>query len=116
MFVNKLLIAFFAFISILVFEQSCQKIDTTTLGASLLPEVDNISTFDTVLEAITRDYYMDDSTSIGRTENHALGYMEDPEFGKTYASMFFEVLPTATGYPFVNKDSVKGVDSVVLSL
>ena len=53
MFVNKLLVAFFAFISILVFEQSCQKIDTTDLGAELIPSVDNVNTFDTLLEVIT---------------------------------------------------------------
>ncbi len=113
---NKLLIAFFAFITILILEQSCQKIDTTSLGGNLIPDVDNINTFDTILSVITSNYYMDDSTKIGRTENHALGYMEDPEFGKTNASIFFEVLPSVTGYPFVNKDSLKGIDSVVLSL
>jgi hypothetical protein len=114
--VNKLLVAFFAFISILVFEQSCQKIDTTDLGAELIPTVDNINTFDTLLEVISGNTFIDDSTRIGRTEDHALGFMEDPEFGKTYASLFFEVLPSASGYPFVHKDSLRGIDSVVLSM
>ncbi len=102
---------------ILTFEQSCQKIDTTTLGLGLIPAVDNINTFDTILEVSTNNFLLSDSTSISRNDNHALGILDDPEFGKTTANIYFDVLPTNSGsYPFVNKDSIKGIDSVILSI
>lgn len=110
-------IAVFCITIILAFEQSCQKIDTTTLGLGLIPAVDNINTFDTILEVSTNNYFSPDSTAISRNDNHALGILEDPEFGKTIANIYFDLLPSKSGsYPFVNKDSIKGIDSVILSL
>lgn len=101
----------------MTFEQSCQKIDTTDLGIGLIPAVDNIKTFDTTLEVIAASMFMREADSVRRTEDHALGVMEDPEFGRTSASIFFEVLPATSGaYPFTNKDSAKLIDSVVLSV
>lgn len=104
-------------IIILSFEQSCQKIDTTDLGVGLIPEVDNINTFETVLDVITDNNFMPGSDSISRSEDHALGIMTDPEFGTTSANIYFEILPPAAGtYPFGNSDSTKIIDSVILSL
>ncbi len=110
-------IAFFCITIILTFEQSCQKIDTTTLGLGLIPAVDNINTFDTILEVSTDNFYLRDSTSISRNDNHALGILDDAEFGKTTADIYFDLLPVnAASYPFVNRDSIKGIDSVILSI
>ncbi|MEO6915838.1 MAG: DUF4270 family protein [Chitinophagaceae bacterium] len=114
---KKIFIAVFSLFFILIFDQSCQKIDTTDLGANLIPTVDNINTFDTVLDVITDNIYLPDSSSITRTDNHALGYLEDPEFGNTNAAIYFDVQPANSAvYPFGNKDSASIVDSVVLSL
>lgn len=114
---NKFVIAVLSLFSILIFQQSCQRVDTTDLGVGLIPVVDNIQTFDTSLEVITDNFFLPDSTSITRTDNHALGYLEDPEFGNTNASIYFDVQPTTSAtYPFVNRDSTKFIDSVVLSL
>ncbi|MEJ7740148.1 MAG: DUF4270 family protein [Chitinophagaceae bacterium] len=111
------LTAFFFIVTILILEQSCQKIDTTDLGVDLIPAVDNVNTFDTTLEVITGNSFLTDSSIIIRTEDHALGVMEDPEFGKTSADIYFNILPSTSLNPFPNKDSIKGmIDSVVLSL
>lgn len=102
---------------ILSCEQSCQKIDTTDLGVGLIPEVDNVNTFETILDVITDNSYMPESDSITRSEDHALGVMTDPEFGTTTANIYFEILPPTAGtYPFGNFDSTKIIDSVILSL
>ncbi|MEO5996142.1 MAG: DUF4270 family protein [Chitinophagaceae bacterium] len=114
---KKFFLAIFSIATFIILEQSCQKIDTTTLGLGLIPPVDNINTFDTTLDVITRDFFLTDSTQISRNDNHALGILDDPEFGKTTANIYFDLLPINAGsYPFLNKDSIKGIDSVVLSI
>jgi hypothetical protein len=123
--VKKFLIVVYSLITLIFLIQSCQKIDATSLGGDLIPPVDNVNTFDTTLEVITDLHLLPDSTSIPfATEDviynfaPALGVMEDPEFGRTSANIYFEVLPATQGlYPFSHKDSIQGrVDSVVLSL
>ena len=110
-------ISIFSLVGFLFLEQSCQKIDTTDLGIGLIPAVDNVNTFDTILTVVTQNNSFIDTTSISRTENHALGILEDPEFGTTNARIYFDILPQTSGtYPFGNRDSAKIVDSVVLSL
>ncbi|MEJ7768437.1 MAG: DUF4270 family protein, partial [Chitinophagaceae bacterium] len=110
--------AIISFASFLFFIQSCQRIDTTDLGVGLIPAVDNVNTFEDILDISTNNLLLPDSSIVNRTENHALGVIEDPQFGKTTASIFFDLLPTTSGtHPFVNKDSIKGnIDSVILSL
>jgi hypothetical protein len=117
--VKKFLIGLFSLAILLSFVQSCQKLDTTDLGIGLIPVVDNVNTFDTTLEVIAANRPMPngDSTSISRSESHALGVMVDPEFGTTSANIYFEILPPTSGvYPFGNRDSSRTIDSVVLSL
>lgn len=118
MFVKNFLIVIISLVTILSFEQSCQRIDTTDLGVGLIPAVDNVNTFESILEVKTDNILLSDSTIISRTANHALGILEDPEFGTTVANIYFDVLPTTSGtHPFVNKDSINGkIDSVILSL
>ncbi|MBP6688257.1 MAG: DUF4270 family protein, partial [Lacibacter sp.] len=63
----------------------------------------------------TTNYVEVDSTFIGKGDQHLLGYINDPMFGTTTASMYFQLLPTF--YPFtyaVAKDSLF-LDSCVLS-
>lgn len=103
----------------LILVQSCQKIDTTTLGIGLIPAGDNVPTYDTLLDVVTDSNYLYlDSSRITSTENHALGYLEDPEFGNTSAAVYFGITPVTTGSnPFPGKDLVGDrVDSVILSL
>jgi hypothetical protein len=115
--VKKIFFSIFSVFCFLFFIQSCQKIDTTDLGIGLIPAVDNINTFDTILSVVTQNNYFIDTTSVSRTENHALGILEDPEFGTTTASIYFDILPKTSGtYPFIGRDSARFIDSVVLSL
>lgn len=97
---------------------SCKKIDTTEIGGDLIPAVDNITTFDTVLEVFTDNFLLNDSSRVLRSDAHAFGVIDnDPEFGKTRAELFFSVTPPSYGtHPFPKKDSTLIIDSVVLAL
>jgi hypothetical protein len=110
---------FCLFIFSFVFIQfSCAKIDTTVLGSNLIPVVDNVNTFDTTLEVITDNAFLADTTAITYNEDHALGNINDPSFGSTKAAIYNELVSPSYGtvHPFNSKDSVKGIDSVVLML
>lgn len=97
---------------------ACKKIDTTEVGGDLIPAVDNVNTFDTVMDVITNNVLLDDSTRVLRGEEHALGVIaNDPDFGKTKAEMYFLLSPEGYGsHPFAKKDSTIIFDSVVLAV
>lgn len=101
-----------------LFLLACTRVDTTRLGAGLLPAVDNVTTFDTVLDVISDNMLMTDTSRSFNGDDMAVGYISnDDEFGRTVAEMYFNITAAAGAtYPFVLKDSVKGIDSVVLSL
>lgn len=102
---------------ITAFLTGCTRISSTDLGAGLIPAIDGVITKDTLLDVVTDSFEETDSARIYRSDNHVLGSItNDPLFGKTRASMFFEMLPG--NYPFFipgNKDSIV-VDSAVLIL
>ncbi len=109
------------FITIIFFNWSCTKLDTTSLGSDLIPAVDNINTFaDTFLiNAIQRDYL--DTTLVTNNEAHVLGNItNDPLFGKTDANIYLQLKPNSYPFSFGPKDSLTGpnagYDSVVLCL
>lgn len=111
-------IFFLLLFSIAFIEYSCAKIDTTALGSDLIPVVDNVNTFDTTLEVISDNDFLADTTAITYSENHALGTINDPNFGSTKATIYNEIVSPSygTSHPFTSKDSVKAIDSVVLML
>ncbi len=101
---------------ILVLISSCTKLERTTLGGDLLPGTDRLITDTIILPVVTTNYIEVDSTYIGKADQHLLGFVNDPMFGTTTASMYLQLLPTL--YPFsyaVAKDSLF-LDSCVLSL
>lgn len=100
------------------FIYSCTKIDTTDLGNDLIPAVDNVNTFETILDIQTDNFLLNDAPEFPYNLDHAVGIIEnDPDFGRTDAALYFDVSPSAfKSYPFGNKDSLVNVDSVVLSL
>ncbi|MDA3615424.1 DUF4270 family protein [Polluticaenibacter yanchengensis] len=107
-----------AFLVVLLF--ACAKIDTTTIGTDLIPEVDNVHTFDTVLTVSASNYIVKDSTRLEYRDAHVVGGIDnDPQFGTTKSSMFFEVKPSSFPATLVS-DSAKGtnagLDSAVLIL
>ena len=96
---------------------SCTKVPSTELGAGLIPTIDGVITKDTILDVITDTYMDNDSVRVYKNDNHVLGAItNDPLFGKTTASMYFELAPPF--FPFAipgAKDSIR-VDSAVLIL
>jgi hypothetical protein len=103
---------------------SCTKIKSTDIGAGLLPDVDRVLTFDTLLPVVTTNYLFGDSalprmarTYTGAVSEHALGAItNDPMFGTTRASIFMELKPDSYKYYFENKPDSLSLDSVVLCL
>lgn len=101
---------------------SCSKLDTTTIGSDLLPAVDNVHTFDTLLTVITTQGTFNDTTIVDRAFDQALGVISnDPLFGRTKADMFFQMKPNFFPYYLGNLGDTLtgpglGLDSIVLCL
>lgn len=99
------------------FFTACTRISTTDIGAGLIPPVDGVTTMDTLLDVVTDTFDDPDSARVYTSDNMVVGAItNDPLFGRTTASVFFEMKPLA--FPFYitgNKDSVV-VDSAVLVL
>jgi len=102
------------FISIL---GACTKIENTDIGSGLIPPVDNVNTFETLLDVSTFNQYNGDSTYPTKGENLVLGRISnDPLFGKTTGIINMEVKPDFFPYSFPGiYDSLK-LDSMVLVL
>lgn len=97
----------------------CSKIDITDIGSDLLPAVDNVNTFDTLLTInTTQGIFTQDSTLVFNTDDHVLGKINnDPLFGTTKADVYAQFKPTFYPYYYGNKgDTIVGYDSVVLCL
>jgi hypothetical protein len=102
---------FFLVFAVLFF--SCTKIVTTDIGTGLIPPVDGVITKDTVLQITTKNAGYD-STSVGISDNHVLGYVNDAVFGTTTASLNFQVAPPYADFSWgIDKSNVV-LDSVVL--
>lgn len=103
---------------------SCTKIKSTDIGAGLLPDVDRVNTFDTLLPVVTTNFLFGDSalprmgrTYTGAVAEHALGAItNDPLFGTTKASIFMELKPDSYKFYFENKPDSLTLDSIVLCM
>lgn len=103
----------------------CTKIKSTDIGTDLIPAIDNIKTFDTLLEVQTENFITPDSlyprlfpNSNGSIPTLFAGKISnDPQFGTTTGSLFFYYKPPIYPYSFETafKDSLF-LDSVVLTL
>lgn len=108
-----------AFISLILLNTACSKLDTTTIGTDMLPAVDNVHTFaDTMAIITSQGYFNNDSAFIGKGGDHVLGYVNDPLFGTTKGSVFASIKPEFFPY-YLGKlpgDTLLALDSVVLCL
>ncbi|WP_460556727.1 DUF4270 family protein [Ferruginibacter profundus] len=98
---------------------SCSKLDTTDIGSDLLPAVDNVNTFDTLLTINTTQGIFDqDSTIVNYSDDHVVGKIpNDPLFGATTANIYTQFKPGFYPFYYGNaKDTIVGFDSVVLCL
>ncbi|MBO9571696.1 MAG: DUF4270 family protein [Chitinophagaceae bacterium] len=114
---SRLIASLSVLLAVVISISACNKIDTTTLGGDLIPSVDNISTFETILDVITDNKLFNDTTRMLYDTDHGLGIIEnDAEFGKTSASIYSSFTPIVYKVnPFTRRDSIT-LDSVVLSL
>ncbi|MCF3107969.1 DUF4270 domain-containing protein [Niabella sp. CC-SYL272] len=100
---------------------SCSKINLATeLGQGLIPEVDNIHTFDTTLEVESFNKLFtaeNDSFKTLWSDRQFLGVISnDPVFGKTDARMYFQLLPANGKKTLAGAPGKRYIDSIVLSL
>ena len=115
-------IAITAIILLTIFGLNCTKLDTTDIGSDLLPAVDNVHTFDTLLTVNSTQGLFPDSTYIGKSEDFALGAINnDPLFGTTRSHIFMQLKPAFYPYYLGNSGDTlngfgAGIDSVVLCL
>lgn len=123
MSIRTLLKGFAAVIFLFTFSR-CTKIKGTDIGLGLLPPIDNIITFDTTFEVVANTFVTPDSLlpRLGRDINgnqgqFVLGHISnDPQFGKTTASIFFELKPPSYPFYFENVPDSLFIDSAVLCL
>lgn len=96
---------------------ACTRIGTTEMGLGLLPSMDAFNTKDTILDVETETIDRPDSLRIYSQDDHVVGIVSnDPVFGSTTASMYFQLKPTYFPYYIKgSKDSVI-IDSAVLIL
>lgn len=115
---RKIFLSVSAALTGLILYSACTKIDVTDLGNELIPAVDNVKTFETVLDVQTDNFLYPDSTKITSDLLHALGIIsDDPEFGGTEAKIYSNFSPGTTGTnPFGTVTDSVLIDSVVLSL
>lgn len=97
---------------------NCTKLDTTDIGSDLLPAVDNVHTFDTILNINSTQGLFMDSTYVGKSDDLALGRVtNDPLFGQTTGNVFMQLKPPFFPYYLGNPgDTLVAFDSVVLCL
>jgi hypothetical protein len=100
-----------------LFAAACTKIENTDLGSDLIPGVDNINTFEKILDVYSDNKLFADTSRMFADLDHAVGIIaDDPEFGKTEASIYSTFTPgTFRVHPFVRPEAVT-IDSIVLSL
>ena len=105
----------FIFVGFLL--SACTRIGTTEMGLGLLPSMDAFNTKDTILDVVTETVDRPDTLRIFAQDDHVVGNINnDPVFGTTTASMYFQLKPTYFPFsPRGTKDSVV-VDSAVLIL
>ncbi|MET0635215.1 MAG: DUF4270 family protein [Chitinophagaceae bacterium] len=100
---------------------SCKKInDFTPVGDDLIPDVDNINTFDTILDIQafndTFSLLTDTTVSTAATTQWIGHISDDPLFGKTDAGMAFQLKPPSFRFTFGARPDSLHLDSVVLVL
>lgn len=110
---KKFYLLFFIFISVLIV--ACTKIVSTDIGGDLLPPIDGVDTKEMFMDVTTVNL-KDTTTKVSISDLQSLGYVNDPLFGKTNASINVQLKPAIFPFTFpVGQDSVT-LDSAVLSL
>ena len=95
---------------------ACTKLDVTRLGSDLIPGTDLLNT-DTLLLPVETFTMLDGDTNyLFKTDEHVLGYLNDPMMGTTEAAVFLQPGITNALFTFPNKRDSLFLDSAVLSI
>lgn len=90
------------------------------VGQGLIPEVDNIHTFDTIVEVETYNHLFTAATDSFNTTPADIQFLglisDDPIFGETDARLFFQLYPGTGKRVFVGPVAGRVIDSAVLSI
>lgn len=100
---------------IILAAHACKKISVTDIGSGLIPAVDNVNTFEALLEVETDNIIFNDTSKLYNSIQGVGIIEDDPEFGRTEATMHFTMGPNGGFYPFGGADTIY-IDSLVLSL
>ncbi len=104
-------------IAIFSFLTACTKIDTTTIGSGLIPLIDRVNTYDTLLDVETTNFLDENVLRVYKTDDHVIGAItNDPLFGTTTASAYFQLKPPTYPFSFPGKKADLIADSAVLVL
>jgi hypothetical protein len=104
-------------LAIVSFLYSCTKIQSTDIGTGLIPTVDGVITKDTLLDVFTTTRLDSSLTRVYKSDDHVIGVINnDPLFGKTTASAFFELKPQFYKFFFPGTKANLIADSAVLVL
>ena len=78
---------------------ACTRIGTTEMGLGLLPSADAFNTKDTILNVETETVDRPDSLRVYGSDDHVVGTItNDPLFGSTNASLYFNLKPAYFPY------------------
>lgn len=101
--------------SLIILFAACTKISSTDIGTGLIPAVDSVLTKDTVITVYAKNAG-DSTIRPSISQNHVVGYVDDPLFGTTDARINFQLsLPSSNLYFGSSKGNLF-FDSVVLVL
>jgi Domain of unknown function (DUF4270) len=104
----------FFLLSALLFS-SCTKIVTTDIGGGLIPPVDGVNTKEMYMDIFSKNV-KDTVARVSTTWDHTLGYVNDPLFGQTTASINVQLKPTSFPFTFPVRSDSLYFDSLVLVL
>ena len=100
---------------LIFFFSACTKIVTTDIGTGLIPPVDSVTTKEMFLDIVSKNI-ADTITRVGTGDDHSLGYVNDPLFGQTTASINVQLKPTSFPFYFPGAKDSLSIDSTVLVL
>lgn len=104
-------------LSVIFVLASCTKIQTTDIGNGLIPPIDGVLTKDSIIDVITNTSIDSTAIRVYKSDDHIIGTISnDPYFGKTQASIFFELKPPSYPFSFQGKKEELIVDSAELIL
>jgi len=96
---------------------ACTKIDSTIIGSDLIPPGYRVNTIDTILNVETSNFLEENTPRVYKTNDHVIGAItNDPLFGNTTASAYFQLKPATYPFYFPGKKVDLTVDSAVLVL